>query len=262
MAGDIGWEKLLSAGFWKEMNDLYTMMPATVISVVDDFKEQRINVQPSLNKLFSSGESAPRASIINVPVIMPATSTSAITMPLNEGDTVWLMFSMRAMEIFMESDGKPSTPNNYSKFDQKDAVAIVGLFPRKKAINNPNKRTHEHSTKDLVIAHNIGKPSEVEIRLKPDGSLIINSPTSVIVNCKDAEVNAESSASITTPQLTVDANTTDWTGDINLNGNITQSGSQTVSGDVVASGKSLVSHTHIGSPTAPNGAVSPTGAPN
>lgn len=253
MAGDIGWEKLLSAGFWKEMNELYTMMPATVISVVDDFKEQRINVQPSLNKYFSSGESAPRPSIINVPVIMPATSTSAITMPVNEGDTVWLMFSMRAMEIFMESDGKPSTPDNYSKFDQKDAVAIIGLFPRKKAINNPNKRTHEHSTKDLVIAHNIGKPSEVEVRLKPDGSLIINSPASVIVNCQ--------SASITTPQLTVDADTTNWTGTINLTGNINQSGSQTVSGDVVASGKSLAAHTHTGSPTAPNGPVSPTGAP-
>lgn len=261
MASEVGWEKFLSTSFWKEMNEIYTMMPATVISVVDDFEEQRINVQPSLNKLFLSGESAPRASIINVPVIMPATSTSAVTMPVNEGDTVWLMFSMRAMEIFMESDGKPSTPDNHAKFDQKDCVAIIGLFPRKKAINNPNKRTHEHSTKDLVVAHNIGTASEVEIRLKPDGSLIINSPTSVIVNCQDAEVNAESSASITTPQLTVDADNTDWTGSINLTGNINQNGSQTVSGDVVASGKSLVSHTHTGSPTAPNGPVSPTGAP-
>lgn len=262
MASDNGWEKLLSTSFWKEMNELYTMMPATVISVVDDFKEQRINVQPSLNKLFSSGESAPRASIINVPVIMPATSTSAITMPINEGDTVWLMFSMRAMEIFMESDGKPSTPNNYSKFDQKDAVAIIGLFPRKKAINNPNKRTYEHSTKDLVIAHNIGKSSEVEIRLKPDGSLIINSPTSVIVNCQDAEVNAESSASITTPQLTIDADNTDWTGDINHIGNTNQTGTHTASGDVIAAGVSLTGHDHDVVGVQAGGATITSEAPN
>ena len=261
MASEVGWEKLLSSSFWKEMNEIYTAMPATVISVVDNLEEQRINVQPSLNKLFLSGQSAPRATIINVPVIMPATSSSAITMPINEGDTVWLMFSMRAMEIFMEGDGLPSTPDNHAKFDQKDAVAIIGLFPRKKAVNNPSKRTLPHSTKDLVVVHNIGTSSEVELRLKPDGNLIINSPKSVIVNCKDAEVNAESSASITTPQLTVDASNTDWTGNISLSGDINQTGSQTVSGDVVASGKSLASHTHQGSPTAPTGAVSPTGAP-
>jgi len=254
MAVDTYWEKMLSSSFWKEMNDIYTMMPAVVVSVVDDFKEQRINVQPSLNKLFQGGDSSPRPTILNVPVIMPATSTSAITMPIDAGDTVWLMFSMRAMEMFMEGDGRPSTPNNHAKYDQKDCVALIGLFPRKNAINNPNKRTHPHSTKDLVVAHNIGEPSEVEIRLKSDGK--------VIINCHNAEVNAQDSVSIKTPELNIDATTTNWTGNIVHTGNTTQTGSITASGDVSSGGVSVTSHEHkvIGVQT--GGATITSEAPN
>ena len=77
--------------------------------------------------------------------------------------------------------------------------------------------------------------------------MIINAPNRrVEVNTGTAEVNATASASMTTPQLNVDASTTNWVGDIILSGNIAQTGSQTVSGDVVASGKSLASHTHSG----------------
>jgi phage baseplate assembly protein gpV len=65
------------------------------------------------------------------------------------------------------------------------------------------------------VSHNIGTGGEVEIRLKPDGSLNIKSPTSVNVECKTAVVNAE---------------TTTWNGDVTLNGNLTQEGIYTLDG--------------------------------
>jgi len=256
MANRDSWEEVLTNSFWHEMNEIYTSMPCVVVSVVDDLKEQRVNIQPCLDKLLLNNKSSPRSVILNVPVIFPSTSTSAITMPINIGDTVWGMFSMRAMEVFSESDGKPSVPNNRAKFDQKDAVALIGMTTRRNAINNPNKRKYPHSTKDLVVSHNIGKSSEVEIRFKPDGEMIINSPKKVTVNTPEATVNATTKATVTTPSLTVAATNTTWTGNITHTGNLTQTGTVAITGAVTATsvtagtviggGKNLGTHTHGG----------------
>jgi Phage protein Gp138 N-terminal domain len=231
MGRPITTEELIKATFWNQANRIWTSIPCIVVAVKDDFKEQLVDVQPSVNILRPDGAVSEQAVIYNVPVIMPATSTSAITMPINVGDTVMCMFSQKAIEVWQESDGKPSTPNNYAKFHKKDAVAIVGLFPRKNAVNNPNKRTHAHSTKDLVIAHNIGKANEVEIRFKPNGDMIVNTPAKVEVNCNTASITADTS-------ITVDSPTTNWTGDINLTGSLT------ASVEVTASGKALSTHLH------------------
>lgn len=231
MARPIKPEEAIKSTFWNQANRIWTSIPCIVVAVKDDFTEQLVDVQPSINILRPDGEVKEQAVIYSVPVIMPATSTSAVTMPINVGDTVMCMFSQKAIEVWQESDGKPSTPNNHARFHKKDAIAIVGLFPKRNAINNPNKRTNPHSTKDLVIAHNIGKANEVEIRFKPNGDMIVNTPAKVEVNCNTAEVTANSS-------ITVDCPTTTWTGDINLTGTLT------ASVDVLGGGKSLKNHQH------------------
>lgn len=247
-------EELMTKSFWYEMNEVYTAMPCIVVEVVDDLKEQRVHVQPCINKLLLDGKVIPRSVILNVPVIFPSTSTSAITMPVNKNDIVWCNFSMRAMEIFNESDGTPSTPNNYAKFDQKDAVAFIGMTTKSTAINNSAKRRLPHSTKDLVVSHNLGKASETELRFKPNGDVVITTPTKITVNAPQATINATTSASITTPTLNVNASNTNWAGNITLNGNIAQTGT-IVSNEVTAGGKALSTHTHTsasaGSPTSP-----------
>jgi hypothetical protein len=231
MAREASLEELLKSSFWSEMNKVYTAMPCIVINVHNNFEEQLVDVQPSLNILLQNGETRPRPPILSVPVIQPATNTSALTMPVNKGDTVLCVFSMRAIEIWQESDGKPTTPNNHAKFHDKDAFAIVGLFPRKNAINNPRKRTYTHSTADLVVAHNIGKSSEVEMRFKPDGKVIINSTTAVEVNCNEATINAESEITFNTPNAT-------------FTGNVQVDQTLTATTDVVGGGISLKDHLH------------------
>jgi hypothetical protein len=156
MALDPDFQKLLKDSFWKEMNKLYTAMPCIVVNVHDDFKEQMVDVQPSINYVQKDDTSTPRSVILGVPVIQIGNETTALTMPVNKGDTVLCVFSMRAIEIWQESDGKPSNPNNRAKFHEKDAIAIPGLFPRRKAVNNPSNRSLPHSTKDTVLAANIG----------------------------------------------------------------------------------------------------------
>lgn len=245
MAREPTLEESLKNVFWNQMNNVYTSIPCVVINIHNDFTEQLVDVQPSLNEFRLDKTFKERPPILRVPVIMPSTGSSSITMPIEVGDTVWCMFSMRALEKWQESDGKPSTPDNHAKYHQKDAVALIGLNPRRLAPNNQSNRTLPHSTKDLVVAHNIGTSNEVEIRFKPNGDMIVNAPNKKVqVNCGEAELNASSSTSITTPELNIDASTTNWVGDITLSGNIAQTGSQTVSGDVTASGKSLSGHTH------------------
>lgn len=231
MARQSSMEELLKGAIWNQLERVNTCLPCIVVNIHDELEEQIVDVQPAINIFDQNGKSEQQASILTVPVIMPATSTSAITMPISVGDTVLCVFSQRALEVFQESDGKPSTPSNHARFHKKDAVAIIGLFPRKNAVNNPSKRTNSHSTEDLVIAHNIGKANEVEIRFKPNGDMIVNTTSNVEVNCDTASITADSS-------ITIDSPTTNWTGDINLTGSLT------ASAEVTASGKALSTHLH------------------
>lgn len=215
MARRVSPEELLKAAFWNQMERVYTSMPAVVVQVNNSLNELRVDIQPCIDVLWPDGSTEPRATIKNIPVIFPATSTSALTMPISVGDTVACFFSMRAMEIFNEGDGKPSPPNNFAKFDKKDAYVVPGLFTKQGSINNPSNRTLTHDTKDLVLAHNIGTPNEVEVRLTPSGS--------VIINCKTAVINATDSLEVNSPSTT-------WNGDMEFNGNNTMNGTFTLDG--------------------------------
>lgn len=217
-------EEFLRAGVWKELNKLHTAIPCIVVNVQNDFKEQIVDVQPTINIVLNDGETvAQRPVIMGVPVVQFSSGKSALTMSIEKGDKVLCIFSMRALEVWQEGDGKPSTPNNAGKFHEKDAIAIPGLYPRKEAINNPRKRTLSHSTKDMVLAANIGTANEAEIRVKPSGDIVITSPSKVEINCSEAVVNATSSIEITSPTST-------FNGDVIVNGDIDQTGTFTLDG--------------------------------
>lgn len=237
-----------------ELNKVYTSIPCIVVAVKNDFTEQLVDVQPTIDILLQDGTTQRRPVIYNVPVMQYSSGNAAITLPIQVGDQVACWFCMRALEMWREGNGRPTPPDNYAKFHIKDAFALPGLFPRKLAINNPDKRSLPHSTADVVIAANIGTEDESEIRIKPSGKIEIN--------CKQADVNATESASIITHSLSVSADNTTWVGDIDLTGNINQTGSQMVSGDVVASGKSLASHNHDVAGIQTGGFTVTSGAPN
>src|SRR5690606_3688506 len=105
MAEQATFESVLKAMFWDQMNKVYTTIPCIVVDVQNDLKEQRVSIQPSIDILNEDGSTFQRSVVVNVPLIFPASSTSALTFPVNKGDTVIGMFSMRAMEIFSEGDG-------------------------------------------------------------------------------------------------------------------------------------------------------------
>ena len=152
---------------------LNTCMLCTVENV-RDLGEQRIDVKPLVNKQFVDSDVLEYPAILSVPLVFPSSSTSAITFTVNKGDVVVVIFSQSSIDVFKSGSHTAHDPVDTRRFDRRDAIAIPCAFAFDKAINKQSNRTLPHSTTDVVIAHNIGKDNECEIRVKSSGKVEIN----------------------------------------------------------------------------------------
>lgn len=211
------------------MENVYTAFPAIVTEV--DLVNQKVKAKPAVNFKYRDLSFTEYPIFSNIPLMFPSSSKSALTFPVSKGDTVLLVFSKKGIDKFKASDGKkPVTPDDFRSFDKRDAMAIPGLFPFKNAVNRKDKRTLTHDPNDLVLAHNLGKAGEAEIRIKPDGEIILNSPVKVTVNAPESEFNSN---------ITINGNT-------QMNGSLTATDVITSNTDVVAGTISLKTHVHGG----------------
>lgn len=216
-------EDLLNAMFEYKTTEMYTALPAIVVGVNDTFSGLSVNVQPAINIKHIDGDITQRPTILNVPVQMPASSTSAFTFPVNIGDSVLLIFSMSGIDTWKRGDGRATTPSDFRHHSVRDCVAITGVFPFANSVNNPSKRSWPHSTQDTVMVHNIGTGTETEIRMKPSGDIVINTNQNITANCNTATVNA-SKVEVNASSMNVDVGSTIWSGNITHIGNLTNSG--------------------------------------
>jgi hypothetical protein len=219
------------------LNKIYTAIPCVVVGVVQNLETVTVNIQPSINQRTKDDTVKPRSVILGVPVVFPCSSTAGFTFPIKAGDTGLAVFSMRNLDAWKSSNGYPTAPLNFAKFDKGDAIFIPGLQTPGNTINNPVTRNWQHDTSDAVLVNNIGTLSEVEVRLKADGDLIINTSKKVQINCNEADVVANTSISLTAPLLNVDATTTNWIGAINHTGAYNSTGTMTFNG--------IVFNTHV-----------------
>lgn len=254
-------EELSRTGFLSQMSNIYTCIPCVVVGN-SNIGSQMLDVQPVVNKRFKNDTVEQHPAILSVPVVFPSSSTSAFTFPVNVGDTVLCVFSQRGLDTFKNSsnDSRFVTPTDFRKFDKRDAIAIPGLFPFSESVNSSSNRSLPHSTKDTVIAHNLGTAAEVEMRLKPDGSMYIKSPATVSVECIDTIVTCETiTATCETLTCTSDTSTinvststiitcpvTEWTGNMTFTGNIELNGTLTQLGIYTLDGINMNTHVHGG----------------
>lgn len=145
-------------------------MPAVVLNV-RDLEQLRIDVQPLPNHEFKDGSIAEHPAILSVPVVMPSTGSSAVLMPVKQGDTVLLVFSQKNIDGFKGGSTLPydTTDNRWTSI--QDAVAIIGVSPFSKSPNLRSKHKLPHSPNDMVVVHNLGTDKECEVRLKPSGDI-------------------------------------------------------------------------------------------
>lgn len=253
MSRTLGLQEILVNSFDYEMSNVYTSIPGVIVAVHDSLAGMRVDVQPTINiRNEDASEVTPRPSVLNVPLQMPVTLEGGLTYPIKKGNPVWLSFSMRGLDVWKRGSGLSDTATDMRMFDIRDCVAIPGVYPSGLSPNSPQRRTMPHDTEDVVLAHNLGTPNEVEIRLKRSGDVYINSPNKVYVNCTDAEINAEDSVEITCEDYLVNCNnyavnTVNYalvaTGDSD---NVYSQGTFRMQGSFVLNGVAMESHVHSG----------------
>lgn len=214
MSREASLQELLNSAIENQTNNYYTSIPCVVVSVVGNLETQLVNIQPTINQLREDGTTAEQSVIMGVPVSFPVSRTAGLTFPIKAGDTGMAVFSMRSLEVWKSGNGYPSTPNNFAKMDKSDAVFYPGIQPPSLAVNNPAKRSWDHDTNDTVLVNGIGTEVEVEIRLKQNGNILIRTRKDVEVEADNVNVLANTSATVTTPQLTINADETLWIGNV------------------------------------------------
>lgn len=237
----------------KHQAGMMTSIQAKITKVHGDGEDLRVNVKPIINLVYEDGTEEEQSEILSIPLQMPSTRRSALTLPFEVGDNVTLFFSQRSLDNFKGGKTDPAAPTDLRMMDSRDAVAVLGVHPFSESPNKKGKRTFPHNTKDVVLAHNLGGGTEVEIRLGVDGKVTINGAYDFTVNCKDAAINASnsitvdaiSSVTVNAPMGTFNIANSEWIGNVIHTGTFTSNG--------------VTVHTHTHTSTAP---TTPTSPPN
>ena len=197
-------ETILNSQIDFRLSDIYVTMVAEVTNV-SKLNECRIDVQPVVNKKYIDGEILEYPEILSVPIQFPSSSTSALTFPINQGDNVLLVFSQKGLDVFKSGATSAHDPIDMRGFDKRDAIAIPCVNPFSKSINDPVKRTLTHSVDDMVMTHNIGLPTECEVRMKPTGKIELTSALQVDIKAPITNVTSTISTTVTAPIAAITA---------------------------------------------------------
>jgi len=203
---ELAFETVIEDFFNYKLSAIYTAIPCRIVTVRSSLEDQRVDVQPLVNRVLLDETAKEQPTILNVPVMFPASKKASLTFPIDVGDVVLCVFSQRSTDSFRASTGAQTyTPEDLRKFDIQDAIAIPGLFPFKDAVNEPAKHKWTHSTRDLVIVNNIGLDTECEMRLKENGDIQVKTDQDFyatfnngLIECNNLTINA-------TGTVTVDA---------------------------------------------------------
>lgn len=162
---------------------VYTVLPAKVTNVSQLSSQQVINATPLIGRRYEDGTYLEPQEIYNIPVMFPSAGGGILSFPIKEDDGVLLLFSMRDIDNWEDSNGidilPPYSPRNHA---MTDAIAIAGLY-----------------TKNNNLAPS---PTDVEIKfagsswkMKPNGDVVLDV-------AKDYTVNVPNGAyKINTPSI-------------------------------------------------------------
>lgn len=112
----------------RELSDVHTGIPARVESY--DPAKQTVDVQPLVQKLVpleGGGRKAVDLPVLpDIPVSFPAGGGMRLLLPLQKGDTGWVMFSEASLDVWRAKGGvvDPADPR---RFHLSDGVFVPGL---------------------------------------------------------------------------------------------------------------------------------------
>lgn len=202
--------------------DLHTSMPAQIISY--DFRTQKANVQPTINRRYADSRIEKYPPINNVPVIFPRSGGASLTFPVKPGDPVLLIFCGRSLDGWLNRGGIVDQDDN-RMHSLNDAVAIPGLlpFPTGSLARNNEDALLTYGNADVEIKQD----SQINVRNK-NASITITAGGEVTVDAsKDITLNSATRVEVSAPIFRVDAGAYEFAG-----GNGSMQGDLVVQGEV------------------------------
>lgn len=215
---------VIRQGIDNRLRDVHTAMPGIVVSF--ESSTQLARVQPAIRRLMKTDDGENEIlvptnlpQLLNVPVIFPRGGDFMMTMPVQSGDEVLIIFSERPIDNWYTSGGV-QTPSVRRFHSLSDAVAIPGLNSKPRTIPSYNN-------------------SEAEFRNEA-GDVVVNiSNNKMTLTAETVEINSD--------QFTVNSTLSDINSVTNVNAAMTVTGAATLTGGAAVSGSMLNNGTNIGS---------------
>lgn len=231
------------------VSNVWTAMPAIVQSV--DFARQIITAQPAIQGVQTDKDGSTHnvnmPLLVDVPICYPKCAGFAITLPLQAGDEVLIIFASRCIDAWWQSGGTANAPLENRMCDLSDGFAILAPTSQPRRLQNVSATNIQMRSADGAVFIEIDPAGRVQIKAKELAANIDGNTT--FSTGGDFSVSAGGGFTINAATITQTAST------IALNGALTQNGAGaaasftngiTAGGDVQAGGVSLQSHTHGG----------------
>jgi hypothetical protein len=158
--------------------DLHTSMPGQIMSF--DSATQTATIQPCLQRKYQGEDDAVNLpSIEDVPVHFVGSGDYWITTPVEVDSFVWLVFSERAIDKWLDLGGVVD-PAKSRKFDLSDCFAIAGVNPDSSKLSgfDDSSITIRNRANDVLI-----KVGDSEIKIETGGGYITINNSTGQVDC-------------------------------------------------------------------------------
>lgn len=189
---EVSMESILKSFISFNINQINTCMVGEVVNT-DNLVNGFVDVQPLVNKRGGNYDTYEYPVISYVPVIMPATTTAGIILPVKRGDTVLLVIGQHCFDQFKLGVKVPHDTLDLRRFDISDAVAFVGFNTTQDSVWNTDNHQLSYSEDSLKVYNNLGTDKECSISLTTKGD--------IDVDCNIFRVNAKEKIELVSPMI-------------------------------------------------------------
>lgn len=189
---EVSLESILKSFISFNIKDINTCMVGEVVNT-DNLSNGFVDVQPLVNKRGGNYDTYEYPVISYVPVVMPATTTAGIILPVKRGDTVLLVIGQHCFDQFKLGVKVPHDTLDLRRFDISDAVAFVGFNTTQDSVWNTDNHNKEYSEDSLKVYNNLGTDQECSMSLTNKGG--------IDVDCNIFRVNAKEKIELVSPMI-------------------------------------------------------------
>lgn len=189
---EVSLESILKSFISFNINQINTCMVGEVVNT-DNLSNGFVDVQPLVNKRGGNYDTYEYPVISYVPVVMPATVTAGIILPVKRGDTVLLVIGQHCFDQFKLGVKVPHDTLDLRRFDISDAVAFVGFNTTQDSVWNTDNHKKDYSEDSLKVYNNLGTDQECSMSLTNKGD--------IDVDCNIFRVNAKEKIELVAPMI-------------------------------------------------------------